>query len=335
MNWARARGEILLEFKTLNIQNLKTYYFGNSLPIKAVDGVDLVIGRKEVVGLVGESGCGKTTIAMSIMGLVPEPGKILDGQIIFNGKNLIEMQENEIRRIRGNQISMIFQSPMTYLNPVMKIKDQISETIKLHKGVNKKEIIKNVIDILSKTHIPSPEIVANYYPHQLSGGMKQRVLIAMAISCQPELLIADEPTTALDTTVQMAILDLFKELKKNENFSILLITHDMGVIADLCDKLYIMYAGKIVEYGDIFKIFDHPSHPYTLGLLNSTLSVDEFKKELVSIPGFVPDMQRPPSGCRFHPRCQYTKNICREEVPSKVKLDQDHFVYCWRYNRVI
>ncbi|MFC1802902.1 ABC transporter ATP-binding protein [Thermoproteota archaeon] len=313
----------------LKINKLKTYYIGNDINVMAVDGVNLEVGKKEAVGLVGESGCGKTTLAWSIIRLVPEPGKIIDGTIYFKDKNLLKLTEGDIRKIRGKYISMIFQSPMTYLNPVISIKNQISEKMMLHLGISKEEAIDKVINILGETQIPSPEIVADYYPHQLSGGMQQRALIAMAISCSPELLIADEPTTALDTTVQTGILDLFKELKKKEDFSTLVITHDLGVVAELCDKLYIMYAGKIVEYGDIFEIFENPANPYTKGLLDSTLSIDEYKKDLVSIPGVVPDMRNPPKGCRFHPRCKFADVKCREKEPEEVALKDNHSVFCW------
>ncbi|MCX6659082.1 MAG: ABC transporter ATP-binding protein [Candidatus Bathyarchaeota archaeon] len=322
-----------MEERLLEIRDLKTYYEAGYKSVKAVDGIDLEIQKKEAVGLVGESGSGKSTVAWSIMGLAPATGRILGGQILFHGKDLLEIREDEMRRIRGKEIAMIFQNPMSFLNPVMKVRNQIAEALEMHESLGKEEINQKVVELLKKTQISSPERVADYYPHQLSGGMQQRVLISLAISCSPQLLIADEPTTALDATIQLGIMDLLRTLKEHENLSLLLITHDLGIVADLCDRLYVMYSGKILEYGNVYSVFENPSHPYTAMLLSSTLSIDEYKKTLAFIPGSVPDMTQPPKGCRFHPRCPHAKTVCSNHEPPNKQIDKDHWASCWLLDR--
>ena len=300
-----------------------------------MDGVSLGIQKGEALGLVGESGCGKTMTAFSIMGLVPSPGKIVGGEIWFNyddsRKDLTKTSVEEMRKVRGGKISMVFQDPMTYLNPVMKICDQISEAIVLHQEVPRNEARRKAVEILEKVRIPIPSTVAQYYPHELSGGMRQRALIAMAISCNPDLLIADEPTTALDVTVQAQVLELIKQLKNEMNMALMLITHDLGIVADTCDRVCVMYAGRIVEEGNVYEIYREPQHPYTMGLLTSTLSIDEFKETLVTIEGTVPDLTNLPPGCRFRPRCSQISDRCRETTPPMVEVKKGHKVSCWRY----
>jgi oligopeptide/dipeptide ABC transporter ATP-binding protein len=315
----------------LTISNLKMHFFTRKGAVKAVDGINLEVGDGEMVGLVGESGCGKTMTAFSILGLVPNPGRIINGEILFKGKNLLILQEEEIRNIRGKEISMIFQDPLTYLNPVLRIEDQIAENILLHTNANKSETKKRVVEILERVGLPSPTKIARYYPHQLSGGMRQRVMIAMAISCNPSLLIADEPTTFLDVTIQAQILNLIKALVKTLRVSLLMITHDLGIVAEICDRVYVMYAGKIIESANVFSIYENCKHPYTIGLLSSALSVDEFKKTLKAIKGTVPGLIDPPSGCRFHPRCEKRMAICSKKEPKIIEIEPKHMVACWLY----
>jgi oligopeptide/dipeptide ABC transporter ATP-binding protein len=300
-----------------------------------VDGVSFGIEKGEALGLVGESGCGKTMTAFSIMGLVPSPGKIVGGEIWFSyddsRRDLTKTSDEEMRKVRGGNISMVFQDPMTYLNPVMKICNQIAEAIVLHQKVPRNEARKKAIELLERVRIPIPSTVAQYYPHELSGGMRQRALIAMAISCNPDLLIADEPTTALDVTVQAQVLELIKQLKNEMNMALMLITHDLGIVADTCDRVCVMYAGRIVEEGDVYDIYREPKHPYTVGLLKSTLSIDEFKETLVTIEGTVPDLTNLPPGCRFRPRCSQISDRCRETAPPMVEVKKGHKVSCWQY----
>jgi oligopeptide/dipeptide ABC transporter ATP-binding protein len=313
----------------LTIRELRTHFFTSQGIVRAVDGIDLRVDREQTVGLVGESGCGKSTVAMTIMKLIPMPGKVISGSIVFNGKDLLKLSEDETRRLRGRELAMVFQDPMTYLNPVMKVGDQISECVVLHQETPKKDAKKEAIKLLEKVGIPSASRVVDYYPHQLSGGMRQRVLIAMALSGNPLLLIADEPTTALDVTVQAQILKLIEGLKEDYHSSLLLITHDLGIVASMCDKVYVMYAGKIVEQGDVLDLFENPKHPYTSALISCSLSIDEYKKDLFAIGGTVPNLINPPSGCRFHPRCPEAKDICHIEEPQPVKIDGEHIVSCW------
>lgn len=302
--------------------------------MKAVDKINLVAGeggRQEVVGLVGESGCGKTTTGFSVIRLISKPGRIVGGKVLLRGRDLLSLTDAEMRNMRGGQISMIFQDPTAYLNPVMKIGDQVVESILLHQDVSKREAQAKAIEALELTRIPSPEELFSYYPFQLSGGMKQRVVIATALSCNPSLLIADEPTSNLDTTVQAQIMNLFKKLMKEISLSVLLITHDLGIVAGICDRVYIMYAGKIVEHGDVYALFDRPKHPYVDGLLRCVLSIDEFREELIEIKGAVPDLINPPTGCRFYPRCSNRMKRCHQETPPPFEVERGHYVSCWLY----
>jgi oligopeptide/dipeptide ABC transporter ATP-binding protein len=318
----------------LQIKNLKTHYFTSSGIVQAVDDVSITIESNEIVGLVGESGCGKSTIATSILRLIRPPGKIIDGEIILNDINLVDLSTKSMRDIRGHKIASVFQDPMTYLNPVFKIKMQIAESIITHQNISKREAENRAIELLDLLQIGDPEEVANRYPHQLSGGMLQRALIAIALSCKPLLLIADEPTTALDVTVQAQILEILERLKEEQDMSILLITHNLGIVSEICDRVYLMYAGKIVEYSDVFSLFKTPLHPYTKGLLSSVLSINEFKETLETIEGNVPSLINPPQGCRFYNRCTYKMDICEENEPGVVEPEKNHFVACWLYGKV-
>ncbi|MCR6692081.1 MAG: ABC transporter ATP-binding protein [archaeon YNP-LCB-003-016] len=315
----------------LKIHDLRTYFFTDEGVIKAVDGVDLQINRFESVGLVGESGCGKSTLALSILRLVPFPGRIVSGEILFNGRNLLTLSEKEMRKIRGGKIGIIFQDPRSSLNPVFNIGSQIAEAVQLHQLVKERnELKKRVVNMLEMVNIPDPERRYFNYPHELSGGMCQRVMIAMALSCKPDLLIADEPTTALDVTIQAQILDLMKRMQSEFKSALLLITHNMGIVAEICEKVAVMYCGKIVEYGDVLSIFTNPRHPYTKALIESIPRVDVKKEELKTIPGSVPSLMNPPPGCRFHPRCSYAQNICMKVDPPKIVVERDHIVFCHR-----
>lgn len=315
----------------MNIVGLKTYFYTSQGVVKAVDGVSFEIGKKKTVGLVGESGCGKTMTSLSIMKLVPRPGRIVDGKILFKDRNLLDLTDKEIMDIRGKEISMIFQDPMTYLNPTIKIGDQIAEAILRHQDTEKAEVRERVIEVLEKVIITNPDKTFDYYPHQLSGGMRQRVLIAMALSCNPSLLIADEPTTALDVTIQAQILDLMKKIREESERSILLITHDLAIVADICDKVCVMYAGKLVESADVFTLYGNPVHPYTKGLIRSVLTYTEYKEVLPAIEGTVPNPLNFPTGCRFHPRCSEAKPVCRQQEPPRVSIEPQHSVSCWLY----
>lgn len=301
----------------LRIRDLRTHFFTERGLIKAVDGINLDVEAGTTLGLVGESGCGKSVTALSIMGLVPHPpGRIVGGEILFNGRDLTKLTEKEMCRIRGGEIAMVFQEPMTSLNPVFTIGNQIAEGLRLHLKMSKAEAREKTLELMRLVGIPSPEKRIKEYPHQMSGGMRQRVMIAMAISCDPSLLIADEPTTALDVTIQAQILDLIRDLMESLGMTMILISHDLGVIARIAKKAAIMYAGKIVEEGRIENLFHHPRHPYTVGLLKSAPRADrEEKHRLDTIPGSVPNLLNLPSGCVFHPRCSYAQEVCREEVP--------------------
>ena len=314
----------------LEVKGLKTHFFTKEGVVRAIDGIDLYIDKNEAVGLVGESGCGKTQTAFSILRVVPNPGKILDGEVLLNGKDLLQISEKEMQTIRGKDISITFQDPMTFLNPVIKIKNQIAEALLHHdRVISSRDAHKRAIDLLRQMKITYPEKMADSFPHQLSGGMRQRALIAMAMCLDPSVLIADEPTTALDVTIQAQIVSLMRDVKESSDTSILLITHDLGIVAELCDRVYVMYAGHIVESGTVFHIFDKPTHPYTQGLLSAVLSIDEFKKDLVTIEGSVPQLIDPPSGCRFHPRCTYVKEVCTRELPVMKEISPGHNAACW------
>ncbi len=325
-------GDILLEVK-----NLQTYFYTEDGVVKAVDGVDFYIREGETLGMVGESGCGKSVTALSIMRLVPNPpGKIVGGEIIFRGEDLLKKSEAEMRKIRGNKISMIFQEPMTSLNPVYTIGDQIVEAIVLHQKLSKQEALKKAIEMLSLVGIPEPAKRVRQYPHELSGGMRQRAMIAMALSCNPDLLIADEPTTALDVTIQAQILELIKQLKEEFKMAVLMITHDLGVIAEVSDRVVVMYAGKAVEASDVYTMFKEPKHPYTIGLYNSLPKIiGGRKKRLESIEGVVPIPINLPPGCRFANRCKHTMDICREKEPELEPYEgnNNHLVRCWLYSK--
>ena len=317
----------------LSVQDLKTYFYTSYGVVKAIDGVSLEVNKGEVVGLVGESGSGKSITALSILRLVPTPpGRIINGKVFYKGKDLLNLSEKEMISIRGKEISMVFQDPLTFLNPVLRIDDQIAEAVSIHQRKTKEEAKKEVLEILKRVRISSPEQIAKSFPHQLSGGMRQRVLIAMAVSCNPSIMIADEPTTALDVTIQAQIIELIKELRHELDTSMILITHDLGIVAEACDRVYVMYAGHVVEQADIYPIFEDPKHPYTQGLLKSALSIDQFSKELYTLEGSVPNLVNPPSGCLFHPRCPYTKEICREKMPILAERSKGHSVACWLYN---
>jgi peptide/nickel transport system ATP-binding protein len=318
----------------LEIQGLKTYFFTNKGIVKAVDGVDFSINEGETLGLVGESGCGKSMTALSIMRLVPEPmGRIVEGSIHFGGKDLVKMTESEMRKIRGNRISMVFQEPMTSLNPVFKVGFQIAEAIQLHQEVPAKEAWERSIEMLRLVGITSPESRVNEYPHQMSGGMRQRVMIGMALSCRPKLMIADEPTTALDVTIQAQILDLINRLKEKVGSSILLITHNLGVVAEIAQYVGVMYAGHIVEYADVIHLFKNPKHPYTVGLFQSIPKKKKSAKRerLQAIPGLVPDLLELPVGCKFQDRCSQVFQKCKDEPPSFIEIEPGHQVRCWLY----
>lgn len=321
--------------KLIEVKNLKTYFYTDDGVCKAVDGVDFEIFRGETFGVVGESGCGKSVTSLSIMRLIQEPpGKIINGEILFNGEDLLKLNQKKIRSIRGNEISMIFQEPMTSLDPVFTIGDQISEAIVNHKKVTKKVAMEQSVEILKKVDIPLVEQRINDYPHQLSGGMRQRVMIAMAISCEPQLLIADEPTTALDVTTQAQILDLMHDLQKKFNMSIMMITHDMGVIAEISDRVAVMYSGKIVEYADTKTLFSDPKHPYTWGLMNSIPRMDKEEKRLITIPGTIPNSYSFLRGCKYNTRCSLADKKCFSREPNLEEVEKGHKVRCWHISKL-
>jgi peptide/nickel transport system ATP-binding protein len=318
----------------LEIKNLSIEYDTDERANKAVNNLNLKIREGETLGFVGETGAGKTTTALGIMRLVPDPpGKIVSGEIYFEGENLLQKSEKEMRTIRGNKISMIFQDPMTSLNPIMTVGEQIQEVIELHQNLAKDELRKKAEEMLETVGIRKERF--DDYPHQFSGGMKQRVVIAMALACNPKLIIADEPTTALDVTIQAQVLELMKELKDKFNTSMLLITHDLGVVAETCDYVAIMYAGSSLEYGNVERLYNNPLHPYTVGLFNSIPSLDEDKEKLDVIPGTPPDPANLPTGCRFHPRCSRCMEICKKSIPKTIEVEKGHFVSCFLYDKEI
>ena len=313
----------------LDIKDLTIHYITDEGVVKAVNGIDLSLEKGDTLGLVGETWAGKTTTALGVMGLVPDPpGKVVSGEILYNGEDLLKKSNAELRKIRGGEISMIFQDPMTALNPVLRVGDQIAEVIHLHGNCSRTEALKRAMDMLQKVGIP-PERVSDY-PHQFSGGMKQRVVIAIALACTPQLIIADEPTTALDVTIQAQVLDMMNDLKQQIGTSMILITHDLGVVAETCDKVAIMYAGEIVEYGDLRNIFKETAHPYTKGLFGSLPSLDKKTHRLKPIAGLMPDPANLPEGCKFHPRCPYADETCRTQEPMTTELSPGHLVRCHR-----
>ena len=324
--------------RILEVNDLKTYFGTDDGVVKAVDGVSFHINRGETLAVVGESGSGKSVTSLSIMRLIATPpGRIAGGEMLFEGQDLVKKSESEMRKIRGNDISMIFQEPMTSLNPVYTVGDQIAEAIQLHQKKNRSQAMKLAAEMLDLVGIPEPGKRVHNYPHQMSGGMRQRVMIAMALSCGPKLLIADEPTTALDVTIQAQILDLMRQLQREIGMSILFITHDLGVVAEIADRVVVMYAGRAVEEGDVREIFAKPQMPYTLGLMNSIPRVDKaatHQDRLMAIPGNVPNPLYLPPGCAFHPRCAYVQDKCKEAIPPLEDTGGGHMVRCIRWNEL-
>lgn len=315
----------------LEVKNLKTYFFGPEGTVKAVDGVSFDIREGETLGIVGESGCGKSISAMSILRLIPNPpGRIVDGEIFFEGRDLLKLNDEEIRNIRGNRIAMIFQEPMTSLNPVLTIGRQIAEPMEVHKNTGLRKAWEKAKELLGKVQIADAERRVVDYPHQFSGGMRQRAMIAMGLGCEPRLIIADEPTTALDVTVQAQILDLLKNLTRDSSMALIIITHNLGVVARYADRVNVMYAGRIVEKGAAREIYGHPTHPYTIGLMASVPQLDQdLKKKLVPIQGQPPNLANVPEGCAFHPRCNFAIERCRKEIPELVAISEKHERACW------
>ncbi len=326
----------------LQIDNLQTHFFTQDGVVRAVDGVSYNVRKGETLGVVGESGCGKSVTALSILRLVADPpGRIVGGAIRFSGKNLLDLSEQEMENVRGNQISMIFQEPMTSLNPLMTIGKQVGESIALHQNLSARQAMDEAVEMLRRVAIPEPERRVHAYPHQLSGGMRQRAMIAMALSCNPAVLIADEPTTALDVTIQAQILDLMRDLQAKFGTAILLITHDMGVVAENADRVVVMYAGRKVEEAPVDELFDHPGHPYTKGLLGSIPQMDAAahagagRARLNEIKGMVPALAKLPPGCIFAPRCTYASAQCHAEYPPLQERRPDHFIACWHAEQIL
>jgi len=325
----------------LRVEDLKTYFYTYEGTVKALEGVSFDVGYRKAMGLVGETGCGKSVTALSIMGLIPSPpGKIVGGRIFYKGNDLLELDRRDMRNIRGKEISMIFQEPRSSLNPVLTAGEQIAEMLFLHdaeirsdsdKKSREQRAMEKVHSILGAINISDPERVAKSYPHELSGGLCQRVMIAMAMICNPSLLIADEPTTALDVTIQAQILELMKNLTQKFNSSVLMITHNLGIVADMCNSVAVMYAGYIIESGDVMVIFNEPMHPYTTGLMRAIPRIEGDIGRLENIPGSVPNLISPPEGCRFHPRCAHAMKICGKKVPPLIEVSEGHSVACWLY----
>ncbi|MEG0385357.1 MAG: ABC transporter ATP-binding protein [Solibacillus sp.] len=318
----------------LVVNNLQTTFKTDAGDIRAVDGVSFTVPKGKTIGIVGESGSGKSITSLTILRLLASNGRVNGGEVLFKGKDLLKLPENTMREIRGNQISMIFQEPMTSLNPVYTVGQQIGETIQIHKKVGKKEAIQQSIEMLKLVGIPSPEKRVKQYPHELSGGMRQRVMIAMALACDPEILIADEPTTALDVTIQAQILELIKDLQNRLGMSVIMITHDLGVVAETCDYVAVMYAGQVVEYSDVRSLFKNPKHPYTLGLLNSLPRHDIEQEKLIPIKGMVPSPHEMPVGCRFAPRCPVATELCHNKMPQLLNTNDSNAeqIRCWMFS---
>ncbi len=328
--------EVCLQNRVLlEVQDLRTHFFTEEGVVRAVDGVSYYVRKGEIFGLVGESGCGKSVSALSVMRLIDQPGRIIGGQVIFDGIPLLDLSEAEMRALRGRRISMIFQQPQSSLNPVHSVGHQVAEVFRVHRGLNKQEAWEQAVDLLHQVGIPDPERKAHAYPHEISGGQAQRVMIAMALALNPELLIADEPTTALDVTIQAQILDLMRKLVSERDTAVVLITHDLGVVAEMCDRVAVMYAGKIVEQADVGALFDNPQHPYTRGLIHSMPVLGQVKEWLDAIPGTVPNLIDLPPGCRFAPRCrergEQRLSICTEREPDLLPLGPAHSARCWLY----
>jgi len=317
----------------LSMENLSTSFFTSEGVVPAVSGVTLAVRPGEILGLVGESGCGKSVTALSIMGLVAPPGRIVGGRILFEGRDLAKLDYDTMCGIRGNEIAMIFQEPMTSLNPVHRVGRQVAEAVRIHRPASRQQARQRTLELFRLVGIPEPEARFDCYPHQLSGGLRQRVMIAMALACEPRLLIADEPTTALDVTIQAQILDLLRDLRQRLNTTTILITHDLGVVAELCDRVVVMYAGEVVEEADVFALFERPSHPYTVGLMGSipgTAAAMDSAGRLQTIPGIVPNLLRLPEGCRFHPRCPHARPACLK-APPLFDLGAGHSARCWNF----
>jgi oligopeptide/dipeptide ABC transporter ATP-binding protein len=319
----------------LEVRNLKTYFFTEDGVVKAVDGVDFYVNPGEILGLVGESGCGKSVTSFSILRLVDDPGRIVEGEVYFEGQNVLELPIKDMVNMRGNRISMIFQQPHSSLNPVFKVGAQIAEVFQIHSEMSKNDAWNQAVGLLKVVGIADAEEKAHAYPHEMSGGQAQRVMIAMALALKPQLLIADEPTTALDVTIQAQILDLMLELRNQMNTSVILITHDLGLIAEMADRVAVMYAGQIIEQADILPLFKNPLHPYTQGLIDSVPVLGQVKDELAVIPGSVPNLIDMPTGCRFYPRCQarieHNLEICTKVEPGLIPIDTGHTVRCWLF----
>jgi len=313
----------------LSVNNLCVHFKTIDGMVRAVDDVTFQIKKGQAVGLVGESGSGKTATALTILHLLPKAARVLGGSIWFQGKDTLRLADEQMRMIRGKEISMVFQDPMSFINPVLKTGDQVAEVLRFHAGMKKDAARKRVIELFKLVQIPAAEEAVDYYSHQLSGGMRQRVMIAAALACNPVMIIADEPTTALDVTVQAQIIDLIKKLKEELHMSLLLITHDLGIVAELCDQVCVMYAGKIVEAAGIYTLYKDPKHPYTQGLLRSNLSVAKASRILETIGGMAPNLLDPPTGCRFHPRCRYAMKVCPDKEPPLITIDEHHQVACW------
>ena len=315
----------------LNIEGLKTYFFTEAGIVKALDNISFNLKKGESLGLVGESGSGKTVTALSVLGIVPKPGKIVDGKIEFNGEDLLKKTEKEMQKLRGSEIAIIFQDPSSSLNPVYNVETQLRDVIMAHQNVSKTETKQKVIELMEIVGIPEAETRMREYPHQFSGGMKQRVAIARALACQPTLLFADEPTTNLDVTIQAQILDLLRDLKRRLGMSLIMITHDMGIIAEMTTRIVVLYAGQICEIAKTYDLFVHPRHPYTEALLAAVPRLD-MRKTLRVIPGNIPNLIEPPTGCRFHPRCKYATSSCKSAIPTLEGVEPEHFVACheWR-----
>ncbi len=328
--------ETNLQAPLLEVKNLKTYFYTEDGVVKAVDGVDFAVNRGEVLGLVGESGCGKSVTSLTIMRLIAQPGRVVEGSILFDGQDLLGLPETEMTHVRGNRISMIFQQPQSSLNPVFKVGDQIAEVLDIHRSLGKEAGWQRAIELLQMVGIPDAERRAQAFPHELSGGMAQRVMIAMALACLPELLIADEPTTALDVTIQAQILDLMRDLRSKMEASVILITHDLGVIAEMAERVAVMYAGRIVEQAGVRTLFDRPLHPYTQGLIASIPVLGKLKDKLEVIPGSVPNLVNLPPGCKFAPRCrprvEHQLAVCTELEPQLRPVTSRHTVRCWLYH---
>jgi peptide/nickel transport system ATP-binding protein len=322
---------LLVSTKLLEVRGLRTHFASERGEVRAVDGVDFSLERGRTLGIVGESGCGKSVTALSIMGLVPQPpGHIAGGEVLFEGVDLLKLPAQRLRDLRGDKLAMIFQEPMTSLNPAFPVGEQIAEALLRHRNISKNEANNQAVEMLRRVRIPSPERRALDYPHQLSGGMRQRVMIAMALACNPKLLIADEPTTALDVTIQAQILELMRALRAELGTAIILITHDLGVIAELADDVAVMYAGKVIERCAVQRLFSEPQHPYTVGLLGSIPRLHLQQERLSAIEGIVPDAAAFPEGCRFHPRCPFAVEKCLSEIPPLMEITRDHFAACWR-----